>query len=78
MANKYLVLLKFLVNSNSHLVFEFEGKIKFIAVTYFSIYPAADKLDRLSLATEADSRSVTLPYPQILVHTGKDYPSRTL
>ncbi len=33
MANKYLVLLEFLVNSNSHLNFKFEGKIKFIAVT---------------------------------------------
>jgi hypothetical protein len=28
MANRYLVLLKFLANLNSHLVFEFEGKIK--------------------------------------------------
>jgi hypothetical protein len=32
-ANRYLVLLKFLENSNSHSVFEFKGKIKFIAVT---------------------------------------------
>ncbi len=29
MANKYSVLLKFLVNLNSHSVFKFEGKIKF-------------------------------------------------
>jgi hypothetical protein len=35
MANKYSVLLKILVNSNSHLVFEFEGKIKFITVTQY-------------------------------------------
>jgi hypothetical protein len=28
-----LVLLEFLENSNSHSVFEFKGKIKFIAVT---------------------------------------------
>jgi hypothetical protein len=35
MANRYLVLLKFLVNSNSHLNFEFEGKIKFIEVIFF-------------------------------------------
>jgi Na+/H+-dicarboxylate symporter len=34
MANKYSVLLNFLVNSNSHSVFKFKGKIKFIAVTY--------------------------------------------
>ena len=34
MVNKYLVLLNFLVNSNSHSVFKFEGKIKFITVTY--------------------------------------------
>jgi hypothetical protein len=34
MANRYLVLLKVLVNLNSQLVFEFEGKIKFIAITY--------------------------------------------
>jgi len=33
MANRYSVHLKFLVNLNSHLVFEFKGKIKFIAVT---------------------------------------------
>ena len=33
MANRYLVALKYLVNSNSHLNFEFEGKIKFIPVT---------------------------------------------
>jgi hypothetical protein len=26
MVNRYLVLLKFLENSNSHLIFEFEGK----------------------------------------------------
>jgi hypothetical protein len=32
--NRYLVLLKYLVNSNSHSNFKFEGKIKFIAVTY--------------------------------------------
>jgi hypothetical protein len=31
--NRYLVPLKYLVNSNSHLNFEFEGKVKFIAVT---------------------------------------------
>jgi hypothetical protein len=30
----YSVLLKFLENLNSHWVFEFKGKIKFIAVTY--------------------------------------------
>jgi len=33
MANRYLVLLEFLENSNLHLVFKFEGKIKFITVT---------------------------------------------
>ncbi len=33
MANKYLVLLEFLKNLNSHSVFEFKGKIKFITVT---------------------------------------------
>jgi hypothetical protein len=38
MVNRYLVLLEFLVNSNSHFVFEFEGKIKFIAVTYYRYY----------------------------------------
>jgi hypothetical protein len=31
MANRYSVLLKFLENSNSHLVFEFEGKINNLA-----------------------------------------------
>jgi hypothetical protein len=35
MANRYSVLLEFLKNLNSHSVFKFEGKIKFIAVTYF-------------------------------------------
>jgi hypothetical protein len=34
MANSYSVLLKFLENSNSYSIFEFEGKIKFIVVTY--------------------------------------------
>ncbi len=34
MANRYSVPLKYLVNLNSHLNFKFEGKIKFIAVTY--------------------------------------------
>ncbi len=34
MANRYSVLLEFLENLNSHSVFKFEGKIKFIAVTY--------------------------------------------
>ncbi len=33
MANKYSFLLKFLVNLNSHAVFKFEGKIKFIGLT---------------------------------------------
>jgi len=33
MANRYLVLLEFLENLNSHSIFEFEGKIKIIAVT---------------------------------------------
>ncbi len=33
MANTYSVLPKFLENLSSHLVFEFKGKIKFIAVT---------------------------------------------
>ncbi len=31
MANRYSVLLKFLENLNSHLIFKFEGKIKFIS-----------------------------------------------
>ena len=34
MANRYSVPLEYLVNSNSHSNFEFDGKIKFIAVTY--------------------------------------------
>jgi hypothetical protein len=34
MANRYSVPLKYLVTSNSYLNFEFEGKIKVIAVTY--------------------------------------------
>jgi len=34
MANRYSVLLEFFENSNSHLVFKFDGKIKFITVTY--------------------------------------------
>jgi len=34
MANRFVVLLEFLVNSNSHLIIKFEGKIKFITVTY--------------------------------------------
>jgi hypothetical protein len=33
MANRNFVLLEFLVNSNSHSNFNFEGKINFIAVT---------------------------------------------
>jgi len=37
MANRYLALLEFSENLDSHLVFEFEGKIKFITVTY-SVY----------------------------------------
>jgi hypothetical protein len=32
MANRYLILQNFLVNSNSHSVFKFKGKIKFITV----------------------------------------------
>jgi hypothetical protein len=39
MGNKYLILLKFLVHSNSHSVFKFKGKIKFITVTQtFNLY----------------------------------------
>jgi hypothetical protein len=34
MANRYLALLEFLENLNSHLIFEFKGKIKIITVTY--------------------------------------------
>jgi hypothetical protein len=34
MANWNLVPIEYLVNWNSHLSFRFEGKIKFIAVTY--------------------------------------------
>ncbi len=34
MVNRYLVLLKFLLYSISHLIFEFECKIRFIAVIY--------------------------------------------
>jgi hypothetical protein len=33
MAEKYSFLLKFLLNLNSHAVFKFEGKIKFIGLT---------------------------------------------
>ena len=39
MANRYSVLLKFLENLNSHLVFKFKGKVKFIAVTKLWIQP---------------------------------------
>jgi hypothetical protein len=35
MANRYSVLLKFLENSNSHLIFEFEGKKKFRSYLVF-------------------------------------------
>jgi hypothetical protein len=38
MVNSYSVPLKYLVNSNSHLNFEFEGKIKFIAFMYLLHY----------------------------------------
>ena len=38
MANRYSVLLKYLVNLNSHSNFKFECKIKFIAVTYIHFY----------------------------------------
>jgi hypothetical protein len=34
MSNRYLVPLKYLVNSNSHSNFKFEDKIEFIAGTY--------------------------------------------
>ncbi len=34
MANRYLVLLNFLVYSNSHSIFKFKGKIKLMAVIY--------------------------------------------
>jgi hypothetical protein len=37
MANRYSVPLEYLVNLNSHLNFEFEGKIKFIAITYIRL-----------------------------------------
>ncbi len=37
MTNRYFVLFKFLINLKSHSVFEFKGKIKFIAVTYFEL-----------------------------------------
>ncbi len=36
MVNRYLVFVDFFVNSNPHSNFKFEGKIKFIAVTYLS------------------------------------------
>jgi hypothetical protein len=32
MANRYSVVLKFFINLNSHSVFEYESKIKFVAV----------------------------------------------
>jgi len=35
MANRCLVPLEYLVNSNSYLNFEFKGKIKFITVTQY-------------------------------------------
>jgi hypothetical protein len=34
MSNRYLGPFEYLVNSNSHLNFKFEGKIEFIAGTY--------------------------------------------
>ncbi len=37
MANRYSVLLEFLENLNSHLILEFEGKIKIISVTYLPL-----------------------------------------
>ncbi len=36
MTNRYWVPLKYSVNSNSHLKFEFEGKIKFISYLNFN------------------------------------------
>jgi hypothetical protein len=37
MANSYSVLLECLENSNSHSIFEFEDKIKFITGTYMIV-----------------------------------------
>ncbi len=42
MTKRYSVPLKYLVNSNSHLNFEFEGKIKFIADTW--VMPQLDSI----------------------------------
>jgi len=38
MAKRYSVLLEFLENLISHSVFKFEGKIKFVAVTYYRVH----------------------------------------
>jgi TMEM164 family len=44
-AKRYLALLKFLENSNSQLVFKFEGKIKFIS--YIVVAPDDSKLFKI-------------------------------
>jgi len=43
--NMSLVPLKYLENLNSHLNFEFEGKIKFITVTYLRLALMPNPLD---------------------------------
>jgi hypothetical protein len=47
----YLVLLQFLINSNSHSVFKLEGKIKFIAVTYMEVEGKLSTIDLLELTS---------------------------
>jgi hypothetical protein len=56
MANKHKVLLKFFVNLNSHSVFKFKGKIKFIAVTY-----PDDRIKLFSMRSKTDLPKVEKP-----------------
>jgi hypothetical protein len=62
LANRYSVLLEFLENSNSYSIFEFEGKKKIIAVTYFTLlaFLTIDKTPKLLTDTHNEQTAILL------------------
>ena len=73
MANKYSVLLKCLVNSNSHLVFKFEGKI-FLLLLSTPLDLTNCQIDVFYLFLGWDSSRGRLalgPYPDIPERSGR-------
>ncbi len=53
-----------MVYSNSHLVFKFKGKIKFIAVTYSGLSRPLKYKNRVKVAGSDEHASLFLNYPR--------------